>query len=197
MGLFLKAVGIGLTIKAIKKLSDADVKRQKEEENRREEEKKRRKEEEIRRKSIHCYFDGEISKEEFNAMVKRGGKKIRRITSLYANGPIVHGTVQSQSGISDWSFRIDFNDYGELTGKYWLSSDNDDSDIPKIVADRIAQQIRDHSGRVDSSFEDELKHEEPQEEAPKPDGACCPYCGKQNYNEGAKFCMYCGMRFHV
>lgn len=65
-------------------------------------------------------------------MVKRGGKGIRRITSLYAEGTMVYGTVRSQSGISDWCFRIDFNDYG-----------------------------------------------------------------KQNHNEDAKFCMYCGMRFRV
>ncbi len=121
MGFLLKALGVGLAVAGVKKI-------------------KHNIEEENRRKNTVCRFDGEISKEEFYVMVKRGGKGIRRITSLYAEGAMVYGTVRSQSGISDWRFRIDFNDYGKLTGAYWLSTDNDDSDIPKIVADRIAQQ---------------------------------------------------------
>lgn len=178
MGFLLKALGVGLAVTGVKKI-------------------KNNIEEERRRKNTVCRFDGEISKEEFYVMVKRGGKGIRRITSLYAEGTMVYGTVRSQSGISDWCFRIDFNDYGKLTGAYWLSTDNDDSDIPKIVADRIAQQISNYPDCMDDTFEDELYREEVQEGLREQDGAYCPYCGKQNHNEDAKFCMYCGMRFHV
>ena len=46
-------------------------------------------EEENRWKNTVCRFDGEISKEEFYVMVKRGGKGIRHITSLYAEGTYV------------------------------------------------------------------------------------------------------------
>ena len=94
-----------------------------------------------RRKNTPCYFNNGISIEEFYDIVRRGGKGIRRITNLSADGPMVYGTVRSQSGISEWYFKIDFNDYGKVTGNYWISSDNDDSDIPKIVADRISEQI--------------------------------------------------------
>ncbi len=178
MGFLLKALGVGLAVAGARKIMHNI-------------------EEENSRKNTVCRFDGEISKEEFYVMVKRGGKGIRRITSLYAEGTMVCGTVRSQSGISDWCFRIDFNDYGELTGTYWISTDNNDSDIPKIVADRIAQQISDYPDCMDDAFEDEHYRKE------RPAGlrgqavAYCPCCGKQNHYEDAKFCGYCGVRFRV
>ncbi|MCD8018068.1 MAG: zinc ribbon domain-containing protein [Clostridiales bacterium] len=130
-------------------------------------------------------------------MAKRAGKGIQRITSLYAEGTMVYGTVRSQSGISDRCFRIDFNDYGNLTGTYRIPKNIDGSDIPKIVADRIAKQIRDYPEVIDDSFNDELYREEVMEELRVQAKAYCPYCGKQNQNKDAKFCMYCGMRFHI
>lgn len=97
--------------------------------------------EENKRKESICNFDNGISRDEFYNIVKLVGKSIQRVTNLYADGPIVYGMVRSQSGISDWKFKVDFNDYGKITGKYWLTTDNSDSKIPKVVADRIAQQI--------------------------------------------------------
>lgn len=96
-----------------------------------------------RRRSMVCYFDNGISYNEFCDIVRVAGGGIKRITNLYAKGTNVYGVVRSQSGISEWEFSIDFNDYGELTGRYWIYSDNNDSDIPKTVADRISQQIKD------------------------------------------------------
>lgn len=177
MGGFLKFLGIGLLLAGLGKIKqDAD--------------------EEKRRKNTVCHFDGEISEEEFYVIVKRGGKGIRRITSLYAEGTMVYGTVRSQSGISNWCFTVDFNDYGKLTGKYWISTENDDSNIPKIVADRIAQQICEYTGYLDNDFDNKFYCEKAQEEYEQ-DKAYCPYCGKQNLNQDAKFCMYCGTRFRI
>ncbi len=178
MELLIIALGVGLAIAGIKK-------------------NKHKTKEENKRKNTVCHFDGDISKEEFYVMVKRGGQGIRRITNLYAEGAMVHGTVRSQSGITDWCFRVDFNDYGKLTGAYWLFTDNKDSEIPKIVADRIAQQINDYPECLDDEFDNELSHEKFQEELQKKIGAYCPYCGKQNDIENAKFCTHCGMRFRV
>ena len=147
MGFFFTAGCIGLTIFAIKKIIDSkeEKRRRIDEENRRRiAEKKRRKiDEENRRKNTVCYFNGSISRDEFYEMVELGRRGIRRITRLYADGPVVYGTVRSHSGISEWYFKIDFNDYGNITGNYWLSSDNYDSDIPNVVANRISQQIND------------------------------------------------------
>lgn len=178
MGFLLKALGVCLAVAGVQKI-------------------RHNIEEENRRKNTVCRFDGDISKEEFHAMVMRSGKGIRRITRLYAEEAIVYGTVRSQSGISEWCFRVDFNDYGKLTGAYWISTDNNDSDIPKIVADRIAQQISDHSSYMDDSFDNEFCRKDAQEGQGEQTGAYCPYCGKQNHYKDAKFCMYCGMRFCV
>ena len=157
MDFLLKALGIGLTIAGAKKI-------------------KHNIGEEIKRKNTICRFDGGISKEEFHTMVKCGGKGIRRITSLYAEGAMVYGTVRSKSGISDWCF---------------------DSNIPKLVASRIAQQIKKYPDSVDGSFKEEFYREEAEQRRRKQATAYCPYCGKQVPDEEAKFCMYCGMRFRI
>lgn len=78
------------------------------------------------------------------------------MTNLNIEGPIVYGTVRSQSGISDWSFTIDFNDFGRITGSYWLSSDNRDSEIPSTIAKRMKSDILDCLSRSSSSSENEF-----------------------------------------
>ena len=192
MGFWLKVLGVGLAAAGVKR-----IKHNREEENKRVAEENRRAREEIRRRNTDCRFDGEISKDEFYAMVKRSGKGIRRIADLYAYGATVHGTVRSQSGVSEWRFTIDFNDYGKLTGTYWLSTGNGDSDIPRIVAARIAEQIRAFPNHLDDASDDDLRRERAQETHRTQTGARCPYCGEQIPNKEAKFCMYCGMRFRV
>lgn len=49
--------------------------------------------------------------------------------------------VLSQSGISEWEFELDFNDYGKITGSYWIYSDNYDSMIPKALGNSIQEEI--------------------------------------------------------
>ncbi|MGM9592016.1 MAG: zinc ribbon domain-containing protein [Oscillospiraceae bacterium] len=178
MGFLLKAIGVGLAVASINKI-------------------KSNAEEENRRKNTVCHFDEGITKEEFYVMVKLGGKGIRRLTSLYADGTIAYGTVRSQSGLSEWCFKIDFNDYGHLTGKYWLKSENSDSSIPKIVADRIADQIKAFPDCPNDIFDDEVDAQKRYEESREYANAFCPYCGKKMTVAGAKFCGYCGRRFRV
>lgn len=98
-------------------------------------------EEERRRKNTPCYFIDGISKEQFNVIVKRASKHIKRLTELTVDGAIVYGTVRTQSGLSEWNFEIDFNDYGHITGQYWISTDNSDSTIPLHIADNITKMI--------------------------------------------------------
>ncbi|MGX7151863.1 MULTISPECIES: hypothetical protein [Enterococcus] len=50
--------------------------------------------------------------------------------------------VKSNSGLSDWNFSGDFYDHGNLTGKYWIYSDNNDSTIPKVFMDNIATRMQ-------------------------------------------------------
>lgn len=99
------------------------------------------KREEKRRKSIPCQFDNGISEMEFQVFVKQIGRKIRRVTQLSIEGPIVYGEVISQSGLTKWNFEIDFNDYGHVTGKYWIFTENNDSNIPTYISDCVKEFI--------------------------------------------------------
>lgn len=96
-----------------------------------------RAEEEERRKSTPCLFVDGISRDEFKVIAKQAGRSIKRLKNVTVKGPVVYGTVKSQSGLSEWDFSIDFNDYGHITGTYWISADNDDSSIPDHLAGNI------------------------------------------------------------
>lgn len=139
-----------------------------------------------------CDFQGEISREKFYVMVNRGGRGIKRLIQIYAIDSTVYGVFHSQSGISESKFEIDFNDYGELTGRYRITTDNHDSNIPEIVAERIARQIFEYPRCLDDSFLTELYHMEVREGIRKPTPKYCSHCGKRIQKVNAKFCMYCG-----
>lgn len=96
---------------------------------------------EEKRKNTPCKFNDGVSQAEFTEIVKMSGERIKRLTSLISHGPIVYGMVESQSGLSEWSFEIDFNDYGHIAGEYWITADNDDLKIPERVADCIKKQF--------------------------------------------------------
>ena len=99
-------------------------------------------EENDRRRKIKCSFDEGITKEEFSNIVSKVTKRIKRIKNVSITETVICGSVESQSGISTWSFLIDFNDYGHLTGKHWVTSDNEESNIPYRVGDMIEQEIK-------------------------------------------------------
>lgn len=97
--------------------------------------------EEQRRTNTPCDFSDGVSENEFKEIVQNVAKRIKRITFLSIDGPKIYGTIMSQSGITEWNFIVDFNDYGHLSGKYWISSDNSDSEIPTVLANRIAMEL--------------------------------------------------------
>lgn len=156
-------------------------------------------EEENRRKNTLCFFDDGISEYEFEILVKCAGKGIKRLKSITVVGPIVYGTVRTQSGLSEWHFNIDFNNYGHITGTYWLSSENDDSDIPKHIADNISSAINNYSSSTDY-MNDCYEY---QRDATNQDYyteehvlAFCPNFGKKVAKKGAKFCTFCGEKMN-
>lgn len=151
--------------------------------------KKEREEQERRMNSWHG-FSGDISEYDFLEMVKNAKRGIKRLKEISVDGPIVHGIVRTQSGLSEWHFKADFNDYGQLTGTYWLSSDNDDSSIPKHVADIISSSIHTFSLKDKFyDFEDGGTNNTPKY---KQKSWICPYCGKAITVSEAKFCGFCG-----
>ena len=126
-------------------------------------------------------------------MGQRARRGIKRIRSLQVEGPVISGTVRSQSGLSDWSFKIDFNDYGKLTGSYWLTSGNKVSNIPTVLADRIVEQINDYP----EGFENEFQKETGKEKKRARIFGYCPCCGKGITDENATECEECGWRFRI
>ena len=103
---------------------------------------RREREEEERRRNTPCKFNKGLTKEEFVEIVTHSVKGIKRKKmEVSVSAPIVKGTVESQSGLSKWTFSIDFNDYGKISGKYWIKSENSDSTIPKHIAEEIKAEI--------------------------------------------------------
>ena len=107
-------------------------------------EEKERIAEEERRKNTQCSFDGPISESEFQSIVKNAAKPIKRLKIMEIDGPIVHCSVRSTSGITTWKFTLDFNDYGEITGKCWSSIENKESRIPNVLTERIQEGIKEY-----------------------------------------------------
>lgn len=105
------------------------------------EEAEQRATQENRRKSSKCKFDDGISEVEFAELALKVAKKIKRVKNASVSGPVVCGEVESQSGLSTWGFCVDFNDYGHITGKYWIRSENDDSSIPSRIGEMISEQL--------------------------------------------------------
>ena len=107
-------------------------------------------EEEARRKKTPCYFLDGFTKMEFAEMVARAAKPMKKRLSVSADDLVIHGYVNSMSGISTWKFTLDFNDYGKFTGKYWLDTENDDSAIPERLANNIISEVNNYSSNTNS-----------------------------------------------
>jgi hypothetical protein len=56
--------------------------------------------------------------------------------------------VRFNSGLSTWAAKIDFNDYGHLTGRYWLKAENSQSIIPEHFANVVRTQIKKRVSRT-------------------------------------------------
>lgn len=88
------------------------------------------------------YKYDEVTEEEFQIIAKNVEKYMKRLIDFIVVGKIIYGIAESQSGLSDWKFKIDFNDYGHITGRYWITSENDDSNIPYYIANNIRLVIK-------------------------------------------------------
>lgn len=95
------------------------------------------------RKKIPCLFMDGVSYSEFVKIVNNAIKRIKRIENTKIIGSTIWCSVKSQTGLTNWEFHIDFNDWGHLTGVYWRNSDNYDSVIPKVFGDMVSSEIHD------------------------------------------------------
>lgn len=132
-----------------------------------------------KRSNTPCDLSEGITEDDLLRMAKRAKRGIKRLVSVDVNGPMVYGTVRSQSGVSEWDFSVDFNDWGHITGSYWINSENDDSGIPKLVAERISDAISDRLAEIE-------------EDSQSSSATCCPECGSEITDSDARFCNKCG-----
>jgi hypothetical protein len=96
----------------------------------------------IRRKSSPLCFDDGLSETEFIEMARETARRSPRTEAGVVTGMSVTLHVRSNSGLSTWAAEIDFNDYGHLTGKYWVKTDNSKSLVPGHFADAMQAQIQ-------------------------------------------------------
>lgn len=70
---------------------------------------------------------------------RRGFRK--RVDSIWTDEYTVYGNIISQSELTKWSFKIDFDDEGHLTGKYTIRQDAKNSIIPEEIAEEISDKL--------------------------------------------------------
>lgn len=107
---------------------------------------KRVAEEERRRKDSPLVFFPRLGYQDFLDLVGEIAKTTPRLVDASVNGLVVFLEVRSNTGLTTWSAGIDFNDYGHLTGRYWLTTENDQSPIPKFFANAVQAEIRKRVG---------------------------------------------------
>lgn len=143
---------------------------------------------EARRREAEKLFRDDISEGDFERIVRRVEKRVRRVESLTVDGHRVLGVAWAQSGLSKWEFSINFDSYGHLSSDWSTVSDNPDSNIPNAVAKQISDGI------------ERWTTEEPmQSEQSQPKGrraAYCPYCGVCA-SQGGAYCPGCGRKLPV
>ncbi len=99
---------------------------------------------ENKRKNTECLFNEPLTKSVFENLVFRISRYYKRLSVNIADTTVC-GIVRSVSGASFWEFSADFNDFGNITGKYYsLTSNNNDSNIPYLFCEELKQAIIDY-----------------------------------------------------
>ena len=91
---------------------------------------------------MYCFIDNEIKYEDFEALAQTAARRTKRVRSVSVQGARVFATVESQSKLTDWNFEVDFNNWGHVTGRYWMDSENNDSAIPEYYANTLSSLIK-------------------------------------------------------
>ena len=94
-----------------------------------------------RRRCSPLRFDERLSQSDFTALATEMAHRTPRVIGADVAGMTVVLHIRSISGLSAWQAEVDFNDYGRLTGTYWINTDNADSQIPEHFADALSAQV--------------------------------------------------------
>lgn len=98
--------------------------------------------EDKRRRETPVEWDPRFPQEAFQSLVTKTAQRLPRVYAGYPFGLGATIHVKSNSGLTSWKAEIDFNDYGRFTGRYWITSENDQSPIPQAFAEAIATEAR-------------------------------------------------------
>lgn len=104
---------------------------------------------EKRRANSTCDFSEGISSDEFGEIAIKACKYTKRVYRAWVEGPVVYAQMKSNTGRTRYHFNIDFNDYGHITGRYWIRQYNKESGIPEEVAEKISREIKKRIGSTD------------------------------------------------
>lgn len=97
--------------------------------------------EEIARANTPCTFTDFITQPKFAEIAERSAKQVKRLKSVRVDGSAVYCTAYSEDRQFIWNFRLDFNDYGHVTGEYRTYSDSNYSSIPECLGNKIKEEI--------------------------------------------------------
>lgn len=100
----------------------------------------------VRRRSSPIEWDPRFPKEDFEAVCSEVGRKLPRVYATSVDGLRVTLFVKSNTGLTTWKAAVDMNDYGRLSGKYWIESENKQSPIPAAFADAVEAEVRTRLG---------------------------------------------------
>ena len=99
-----------------------------------------------KRRGTPVEWDPRFPREAFEEVVTKATHKLPRVYASHTDGLIVTIHVKSNTGLTSWKAEVDFCDYGRLTGKYWISSENTQSPIPQALADAIVAEVHARHG---------------------------------------------------
>lgn len=165
--------------------------------------------EEEKRKSTPFSLPDPMTEEDFERIVDDCCYRLKRVQNWYVDLPYVRGDFLSQSGMTNWDFSIDFNNYGKLTTWYSAWSDNDDSNLPDRLAEliidgveRFLQEYKDNSENASNEYViyDSTEYAigqpaiVPAISQEKAQMLYCPYCGNRIYVAEAIYCVVCGRK---
>ena len=94
------------------------------------------------RENTPCKFQDGITQAEFKEIALMVGSQFNRIIGVSVEGATVVGTVESQTKQSNWKFSASFNNWGHITGRRWIWSENDKSNIPQYFAEALSSEIK-------------------------------------------------------
>jgi hypothetical protein len=94
-----------------------------------------------RRRSTPMTFDDRLTEQDFVAISTQIAKRTPRVSRITCTGADILVEVRSNSGLTSWTAEFDFNDYGRLTGRYWLKTTNTQSPIPEFFAHALQEEI--------------------------------------------------------